>query len=523
MTSFNEWIDTKIKDGNIDYTEYSEFSDVEKIGEGGFGIVKSAKWKNYGIKIALKTLINNSSVDENSMNEFVKELKNLKQVSFHPNINGFFGITKEPLSNKYAMVLEFANQGDLRIYLRIHFNDLQWSDKIRMALDIVCGLKCLHFKHIIHRDLHAKNILVNNHKLMIADFGTSKQLSESTSGSNSAANGIGMIEYMEPQCFKNIKYKKTKKSDIYSLGVLLWEISSGRPPFLGYSRCALGTYISYNNREEPIDGTPPEYKQLYQKCWDDNPDLRPDIEKVYETLDQLKVKDSPHLQSSQSERNNISDCLNSTRSNCFTEEVSKNFDVDIEKLNLEDYIGNVTYDNLGINDTIVTILEDESEIFINAQNVMSDVVEVKFKNENNRKEICETALNGVLISGKTSHNSFNTKRSELKDVINNWQNRFPELRGELEGWKRDELATKFMRKEILIPLYRGKRIKCIFLKVYNKGEEEGKLRFVSISGDIQIKAKDRLFGKLPEIVKSHPEIIAALIISRSTGLKILWE
>ncbi|PKY42802.1 kinase-like protein, partial [Rhizophagus irregularis] len=226
------------------------------------------------------------------MNEFVKEVKNLKKVSFHPNIISFFGISKEPSSNKYAMVLDFANQGNLREYLAIHFNNLQWSDKIQMALDIVCGLKCLHFKHMIHRDLHAKNILVNNNRLMIADFGASKQLSEATSNStnstNSTADGIGMIEYMEPQRFVFINHKKTKKSDIYGLGVLLWEISSGSPPFHGIPRPLLCTHIYHNNlRESPIEGTPWRYQQLYQECWDNDPNLRPDIEGVYDILTKL--------------------------------------------------------------------------------------------------------------------------------------------------------------------------------------------------------------------------------------------
>jgi hypothetical protein len=74
MTSFNEWIDTKIKDGEVDFIEYNEFSNVEKNRKGAFGVIESADWKSYGIKIALKTLIGYSSVDENSMNEFVKEV-----------------------------------------------------------------------------------------------------------------------------------------------------------------------------------------------------------------------------------------------------------------------------------------------------------------------------------------------------------------------------------------------------------------------------------------------------------------
>ncbi|UZO27050.1 uncharacterized protein OCT59_019259 [Rhizophagus irregularis] len=296
MTSFNDWIDKKIKNGDIDYIEYREFNNVKKVGRGGFGLVESADWKSCGIKIALKSLLDNSSVDENSMNEFVKELKNLKKVSFHPNIITFFGISKE----KYAMVLDFANQGNLREYLAIHFNDLEWSDKIQMASDIVCGLKCLHFKHIIHRDLHAKNILVNNNRLMIADFGASKQLSEanSTNSTNSTADGIGMIEYMEPQRFVFINHKKTKKSDIYGLGVLLWEISSGRSPFHGIPRPLLCTHIYHNNlRETPIEGTPLKYQQLYQKCWENDPNLRPDIEEVYDILIKLKSDYFPDLPS----------------------------------------------------------------------------------------------------------------------------------------------------------------------------------------------------------------------------------
>ncbi|PKY44350.1 hypothetical protein RhiirA4_144121 [Rhizophagus irregularis] len=98
---------------------------------------------------------------------------------------------------------------------------------------------------------------------------------------------MGMVEYIEPQCFKsgNIGYKKDKKSDIYSLGVLLWEISSGKPPFLDHSREMLAFHIiHYNLREGPIEGTPLKYQKLYQKCWESEPKSRPDIEVVYDIL-----------------------------------------------------------------------------------------------------------------------------------------------------------------------------------------------------------------------------------------------
>ncbi|PKK66743.1 kinase-like protein, partial [Rhizophagus irregularis] len=176
------------------------------------------------------------------------------------------------------LVLDYANEGNLRNYLRKKFISLKWKDKIQMALDITSGLKFLHSKGIIHRDLHSKNILVNNGKLLIADLGLSKRLAEITT--NSKGNTHGMTEYIEPQCFKNNRYKKDKRSDIYSLGVLLWEISSGRIPFSDWLRELLGYYIIKGDREEPTEGTPLKYQELYQKCWNNEPELRPDIKEV---------------------------------------------------------------------------------------------------------------------------------------------------------------------------------------------------------------------------------------------------
>jgi serine/threonine protein kinase len=130
---------------------------------------------------------------------------------------------------------------------------------------------------------------VNDGRLLIADFGLSKKITEATS--NSKANNIGIIEYVEPQCLRSVHntrsfYKKDEMSDIYSLGVLLWEITSGRPPFHNVEeRGMLGYHIGHSNlREEPIEGTPLEYQQLYIKCWDEDPKKRPNINKVYDEI-----------------------------------------------------------------------------------------------------------------------------------------------------------------------------------------------------------------------------------------------
>ncbi|EXX64193.1 kinase-like protein [Rhizophagus irregularis] len=277
------WIKNKIKDEDINFFEYNEFSNIKTIGEGGFGVVSSAVTDD-GNKVALKSFINN-----NEISEFFEELRLVRKINFHKNLNRFLGITKDHVGN-YILVLEYANGGNLREYLsnKERFGSLRWKDKIQMALDITCGLKCLHSKEIIHRDLHSKNILVNDGKLLIADFGLSKKLNDVTS--NSIANNMGMIEYIEPQCFEIDNYKKDKRSDIYSLGVLLWEITSGQPPFLNSNIYPLTSRISKNIREQPIEDTPPEYQKLYQECWNGDPELRPNIVQVYEILNQLISK-----------------------------------------------------------------------------------------------------------------------------------------------------------------------------------------------------------------------------------------
>ncbi|CAB5386210.1 unnamed protein product [Rhizophagus irregularis] len=113
--------------------------------------------------------------------DIIKELELLREVDYHPRINRCLGITKDP--KNYILVLEYANEENLRTYLKKNFTSLKWTDKIQMALDITSGLKFLHAKGIIHRDLHSKNILVNDRKLLIADLGLSKKLAETTTQS----------------------------------------------------------------------------------------------------------------------------------------------------------------------------------------------------------------------------------------------------------------------------------------------------------------------------------------------------
>ncbi|RIB29524.1 kinase-like domain-containing protein, partial [Gigaspora rosea] len=187
--------------------------------------------------------------------------------------------------------LQFANNGDLHEYLKNNFSKLECIDKLRIACEISDGLKFLHENNIVHRDLHSKNILVHEKRMLIADFGLSKD--ETSKTSNSEVHG--MIAYIDPKCFdccKNKSYKCNKKSDIYSFGVILWEISSGKLPFESVEisegatirNFAILIQILKGIREQLIEGTPDSYIRLYERCWDYNLDLHPIIEEISENL-----------------------------------------------------------------------------------------------------------------------------------------------------------------------------------------------------------------------------------------------
>ncbi|KAF0420511.1 kinase-like protein [Gigaspora margarita] len=268
--SSNKSLEKAISENHLEYINCDQLTESEEIAKGAFGHIRKAVWKVHKITVALKSLRTDVS---NTIEDFVKEVQLLQKLALenHPNINNFYGISKDSC-NGYSMVLEFASDGNLRQYLKINFSSLKWTDKLRMAKEITLGLVFLHKNNIIHRDLHSEKILVNEGSMKIADFGLSTNLDEMSEADcinyKNPSYDCGMPAYAEPQYFKNPNYGFTKKSDIYSLGVILWEISSGKPPYQSFTSIdAIAVYVFQGKREIPIEGTPQKYVNLYTECW----------------------------------------------------------------------------------------------------------------------------------------------------------------------------------------------------------------------------------------------------------------
>ncbi|KAF0420602.1 kinase-like protein [Gigaspora margarita] len=192
-----------------------------------------------------------------------------------------------------SIIDETIQEWQVNLYNYNEFTNIKLIDEGGFALEIARGIIHLHENQekIVHRDLHSRNILVHDGKMMIADFGISKHVNKNQMITTRAVGGVPA--YMEPKYLADHGYVRDEKSDVYSFGVLLWEISSCRLPFESCkSRDEVIFKIFKGIREEPVEGTPKEYVNLYTHCWDEEPNKRPNIQEVFEVLRHLQLKET---------------------------------------------------------------------------------------------------------------------------------------------------------------------------------------------------------------------------------------
>ncbi|GES73410.1 kinase-like domain-containing protein [Rhizophagus clarus] len=262
----------------MEWIPYSRIKNLEKIAEGGFGIIYKATW--FKTDVAVKRFLQSRDISN-----FLNEVKSLHRCYDTIFIVKYYGITQDPEIKDYMLIMEYAGGGDLHNYLRKNFIDIKWTTKLTILCQISDGLKTIHNENFIHRDFHSGNILSlkNDHKKwVIGDLGLSQP------ANNSSNNEIyGVIPYVAPEIFKGGAF--SKESDIYSLGMIMWELTSGRKPFFNVEHDINLIYqiIDEKRPKRPIitNDTPECYSNLIKRCLDSDPSKRPSITEIKEAAD----------------------------------------------------------------------------------------------------------------------------------------------------------------------------------------------------------------------------------------------
>ncbi|XP_010877416.1 mitogen-activated protein kinase kinase kinase 7 [Esox lucius] len=256
--------------------EYEDIEVEEVVGRGTFGVVFKAKWK--GKDVAIKTI-----ESESERKAFVVELRQLSRVN-HPNIVKLYGSCHNPV----CLVMEYAEGGSLYNVLHGAEPLPQYSASHAMSWCLQCaqGVSYLHGmkpKALIHRDLKPPNLLLvqGGTVLKICDFGTACDIQ------THMTNNKGSAAWMAPEVFEGSNY--SEKCDVFSWGIILWEVITRRKPFdeIGGSAFCIMWAVHRGTRPPLIKDLPEPIEGLMTHCWDKEPAQRPSMEEVRNTMASL--------------------------------------------------------------------------------------------------------------------------------------------------------------------------------------------------------------------------------------------
>ncbi|KAL7882039.1 hypothetical protein AOLI_G00088880 [Acnodon oligacanthus] len=244
---------------------FEEISELQWLGSGAQGAVFLGKFRSE--EVAIKKVREQKETD-------IKHLRKLK----HPNIIGFKGVcTQAPC---YCIIMEYCAQGQLYEVLRAG-RKITPRLLVDWASGIASGMNYLHLHKIIHRDLKSPNVLVtHNDVVKISDFGTSKELSDKSTKMSFA----GTVAWMAPEVIRNEPV--SEKVDIWSFGVVLWELLTGEIPYKDVDSSAIIWGVGSNSLHLPVPSTCPDgFKILMKQTWQGKPRNRPSFRQILLHLD----------------------------------------------------------------------------------------------------------------------------------------------------------------------------------------------------------------------------------------------
>lgn len=296
--------------------DHDEITTGSPIGQGGFGTVYKAKWRD--ADVAVKVLNTQELVDDEREMVF-REIKLMGKLN-QQYIVTYMGATIVP-GFPLCIVMEFVEGGSLTKLLQ----DPTMDDKFRckLALDVAKGMAFLHSNNIFHRDLKPDNLLVvSPHRdtqvnLKITDFGTSRTSSNKNKNNSDYLSftevqkndapavphvqagskftkGVGTLIYQAPELLEGKSDYAIEKTDIFSFGVLLWQIFTGKEPFSDkehktLDKFAIVNFVTSGKRLPIPDEVPSKIRDLIKRCWHHSPENRPSFANIAIQLEKIHV------------------------------------------------------------------------------------------------------------------------------------------------------------------------------------------------------------------------------------------
>lgn len=261
----------------------SRYEILEKIGEGGMATVYKARCKLLNRFVAIKILKEEFAKDENFVARFRAEAQSAGALT-HPNIVSVYDVGQEDDGKINYIVMELLDGITLKDYINKN-GSLTSELTLKIAIQIASALDAAHKANIIHRDIKPQNIVLNKNMVAkVTDFGIAKILNTTTTGATITNFGttVGSVHYISPEHAKG--GFTDEKSDIYSLGVVMYEMATGRVPFDGDSPVTVALMQIQDEPVEPIQVNPTitmALNEIIKKAMSKNPSLR------YQTANEL--------------------------------------------------------------------------------------------------------------------------------------------------------------------------------------------------------------------------------------------
>ncbi|KAL3505445.1 hypothetical protein ACH5RR_035286 [Cinchona calisaya] len=232
--------------------------------------------------VAIK-ILNAEHLDENVRREFAQEVYILRKVR-HKNVVQFIGAcTRPPL---LCIVTEYMRGGSIYDFLHKKNGVLKLPAVLKVAMDVARGMSYLHQNNIIHRDLKAANLLVDeNDVVKVADFGVARV--QLQSGVMTAETGT--YRWMAPEVIEHKPYNN--KADVFSFGIVLWELLTGKLPYehLTPLQAAVGV-VQKGLRPVIPRHTHSLVVELLERCWQQDPSLRPEFSDIIDILQNISTR-----------------------------------------------------------------------------------------------------------------------------------------------------------------------------------------------------------------------------------------